>query len=618
LRRLLANMGGRLAIAVTAAVVLACGVGAWMFSRHHWQDLLESSRRTARTQAELMRAALEHQMLENERDLIARMVATFARDPSVDHVRILDREGEVRFSTAGDVGERWQSDAPTCRACHDQPAEARRDTAVLDDWHGGVLRTVVPIANAPECQGCHDPTHALNGILIVDVRAGELRAAFDRDLRWLGAGTAGVALALLAVIGLSVRVIVGRRLDRFEGAARAIASGDLGRRVPVGGSDTLGRMAREFNSMADAVTQFAAELTEQRERLENVINSVDDGVVVVDPELRVLAANGAFLSRARSSRAELVGAGCFHTVRHACVPESCAARRCFATGERQTAVLSRVDETGATRVEELHASPMRSGEAVVGVVEVWRDITDRRAAEARLAGSHRMASLGMLASGFSHEMNTPLGTALTCVEGMLRTLEHGPAREEERTGALETAQIARDQLLRCRGITQQFLRLSRGQAAATELIALETVVESVVRLVSPTARERQVAVRAEPGAARTTVRASESELQQVLLNLVLNAVQACARGGHVAVEVDARAPEGPLVRVRDDGCGIAAGQLERIFEPFYGLRPGGTGLGLFLARDMARGWGATIHAASAPGAGAAFEVRFPRAGAASA
>jgi two-component system sensor histidine kinase FlrB len=298
-------------------------------------------------------------------------------------------------------------------------------------------------------------------------------------------------------------------------------------------------------------------------------------------------------------------------VRHACEPESCAARRCFATGERQTAVLTRVDEAGTTRFEELHASPMRSGEAVVGVVEVWRDITDRRAAEARLAGTHRMASLGMLASGFSHEMNTPLGTALTCVEGMLRTMD---GRDE---AALETAQIAREQLLRCRGITQQFLRLSRGQAAATELVALEAVAASVARLVSPTAREKEVTVRA-AGEGTTTVRANEPELQQVLLNLVLNAVQACARGGRVDIEVDAGAAGGPTVRVRDDGCGIAAAQLERIFEPFYGLRPGGTGLGLFLARDMARAWGASIRASSAVGEGATFEVVFPRAPAASA
>jgi hypothetical protein len=227
MRRVLSNMSGRLAFAVTAAVVLACVVGPYWFSRHHYEELLASSRRTARIQGEVIRAALEHQMLENERDLIESMVATFAQDPGIEHVRILDRHGEVRFSSAGDVGARWHPSAPTCRACHDRPPAERAATAVFSTDHGAVLRTVVPIENGARCQGCHDPGDELNGILIVDVPAGEMRAAFDRDVRWLTVATGGIALGLLAVIGLSMRVFVLRRLSRFEAAGRSLGSGDV-------------------------------------------------------------------------------------------------------------------------------------------------------------------------------------------------------------------------------------------------------------------------------------------------------------------------------------------------------------------------------------------------------
>jgi PAS domain S-box-containing protein len=372
-------------------------------------------------------------------------------------------------------------------------------------------------------------------------------------------------------------------------------------------------MASEFNSMAGAVANLADELTEQRTRLEKIINAVDDAIVVLDPSGKVIAANGAFLARVRLARADLLGASCAETVGPRCIRGTCAADVCFATGERQTSVLTTSGAAGETRVEELRASPIRSGGAVTSVVEVWRDITERRKAEVRMTESHRMASLGMLASGFSHEINTPLATVLTCVEGILRTLEaEAPAPDPERDAALEMARIGREQLLRCRGITQQFLRLSRGQQGSSDLLALEPLIGSVVRLAAPTARELGVSLRAVVDGPHTTVLARELEVQQVVMNLVLNALQACARGGHVDVAV---LPGGPRIRVTDDGCGIAPAELGHIFEPFFSLRQGGTGLGLFMSQDLARGWGANIEVRSVPGAGSTFELVFGQGGA---
>jgi signal transduction histidine kinase len=122
------------------------------------------------------------------------------------------------------------------------------------------------------------------------------------------------------------------------------------------------------------------------------------------------------------------------------------------------------------------------------VVEVWRDISDRRAAEARLAESHRMASLGMLASGFSHELNTPLATVLTCVEAILRDTRQHPSDTPDGTRLADYAATAREQVLRCRGITQHFLRLSRGQSSPGDLVDLQRMIAAVERLVEPTAR----------------------------------------------------------------------------------------------------------------------------------
>jgi signal transduction histidine kinase len=245
---------------------------------------------------------------------------------------------------------------------------------------------------------------------------------------------------------------------------------------------------------------------------------------------------------------------------------------------------------------------------VTQVVEVWRDISDRRAAEARLSESHRLASLGMLASGFSHELNTPLATVLTCVEGILR--ESAPAGEAGETSPItQRASTAREQVLRCRGITQHFLRLSRGQASHPEIVNVETTVSEVVRLIEPTARAHSVRVAQEPLFAGVHVRTDDAELQHVLINLVLNAIQASAPGSEVRVQVVGGDPV--RIRVIDHGCGISTDDQRRIFEPFVSLRQGGTGLGLFLSWQFARRWGGDITVTSQPGAGAIFDVIIP-------
>ena len=146
------------------------------------QTLLNTVRRNARSQAELIRGALEHAMLENDRTLIERMITTFGREPRVVNVMLLDRDGVVRF-TSGPVaaGDELSIVSATCQACHKDPPAARMSSRVIDTAGGSVLRTVVPIRNHVDCHQCHDPGHTINGVLISDLDTAEIQAAARRD-----------------------------------------------------------------------------------------------------------------------------------------------------------------------------------------------------------------------------------------------------------------------------------------------------------------------------------------------------------------------------------------------------------------------------------------------------
>jgi len=226
-----------------------------------------------------------------------------------------------------------------------------------------------------------------------------------------------------------------------------------------------------------------------------------------------------------------------------------------------------------------------------------------------LAESHRLASLGTLASGFSHELNTPLATVLTCVEGILRDNPPGGNGASDDERIRESATIAREQILRCRTITQHFLRMSRGQRSEGDIVDISSAVAAVARLIDPTARAQSVRIDAPPVPAGIHVRADEAELQHALINLVLNAVQACQPGGTVVAGLETG---GDIrIRVTYNGCGIAPENRKRIFEPFFSARQGGTGLGLFLSLNFVRRWGGDILVESTVGQGSTFEVVLP-------
>ncbi len=608
----LGNMAIGLAIGITLAVGVVCGVSAYLYSRYHYHALLDSAETAALTQGQMILAALEHQMMENDRGLIGQMIQRFGGESGVDAVVLLDRQGRPRFSSAalGDSAE-WAVTSPTCQACHRLPSEARASSQVIETSGGEMLRTVIPIRNREPCFRCHDPGHGINGVLLVDVNAGEMRAVAGRDTRLIAAGGAALILVLIAAIGTVFRLVVVRRLQHFETVARSIAAGNLDRRVPEEGSDIIAWLAREFNLMASSTTGLLHKVRDQSKQLEKVINSIDDAIVVLDSDRKVIAANDSFLRRTGRERVELIGTPCGHVAPGTCGPEDCPTLGCLRTGEPQIRIYELDLPNSETIVEEVHSSPILDAHGRVSqVVEVWRDISKRRAAEARLAEAHRMASLGMLASGFSHEMNTPLATVLVSVEGILRSTHSGRITDGAEMAQIEErARIAREQLIRCRGITQHFLQLSSGRSSPVECVDAARTVASVMGLLSPTARSHAVELVLEPIPEGIRIRASEADLQHVLLNLALNALQACEAGGHVWMGVDA----GEIVRfwVQDDGCGIAPEDQKRIFEPFCSLRTGGTGLGLFLSMDSVRRWGGEIKVRSAPGTGSTFEVWIP-------
>lgn len=601
-------------------LIVPLAIALYLLAGVQYNHAVDARRSAADLENRLLEASLRHEMVNRDSQLMTAILQAVAREPEVIRAMVINHDGVVKLSSRpAEVGIQTSRTAPTCLVCHGETASMRQRWVLLKEGDTDVLRSVKPIANGRECHECHDPATKLNGMLVLDVSLARVKAQLHRDLIWLGGGLALVTLIMLGGAGSYLRWIVLSRLARLGRTARSIAGGALAERADTSGNDVIAALATDFNAVAEATSRLIAEISDREQQMAGVLNSLDDGLLVLNREFTVVAANRPIAKRLGVHPEMLRGQSCRHVIGHAlpCRDDpDCPTARCLASGRlEQTTYRQPASDEGDERVYEVYASPVYTESGAVGqVVEAWRDITDRVREEEHLAEFERLSSLGILASGLSHEVNTPLATMLTCSEAIIDQLPDaadGPIESGTIDSIRDGAHIIREQVLRCRTITEQFLRFSRGIPPATEPIDLRHVVDGVIALARPTAREAGVEIVAEGAVSIPIVSANTEVVKHVVLSLIVNAIESCAHsGGRVVVQCTAD-PD-VRVQVRDNGCGIPADDQRHLFEPFRTRKPGGTGLGLFLSRTFMRRFHGDVRLVdSKVDAGSCLEVVFP-------
>jgi two-component system sensor histidine kinase HydH len=214
--------------------------------------------------------------------------------------------------------------------------------------------------------------------------------------------------------------------------------------------------------------------------------------------------------------------------------------------------------------------------------DVEHKVAEMQALEQQLVRAGRLQSLGELTAGLAHEIKNPLASLKTASAIVADEIpENSPRRK--------MVGILQSEIDRLAALLERFLAFARPGTMTLAPVALWQVVEQAVALVRPQADVRQVALRAECAAPASTVQGDRDKLTQVLLNVILNAVQFSPPGGCVAVRLQRRhLPHGDyaVVSITDDGPGIGPADRERIFDPFFSTREGGAGLGLSIASRL--------------------------------
>ena len=261
------------------------------------------------------------------------------------------------------------------------------------------------------------------------------------------------------------------------------------------------------------------------------------------------------------------------------------------------------------------------GETLGGVV-VFRDITERKRLEARLSVAERMASIGTMAAGMAHEINNPLAAVLGNVSYALEGLNRvAPlfAGESENglRDALEALRDAEEAGSRIMRIIEDLKRLSRLERVDRELLDLPDVVDAAIRVCEH--QIRHCATLQRRFGTTPFVRAAESQLVQVLTNLLVNAAQAIGQGKASQEQIEIKTCSddsgNAVIEVTDTGPGISKAELSRIFDPFYSSKPigRGMGLGLSISHNIITSLDGEITVESTPGVGTTFRIVLPAA-----
>jgi two-component system phosphate regulon sensor histidine kinase PhoR len=407
-----------------------------------------------------------------------------------------------------------------------------------------------------------------------------------------------MAIATLLVIILTAVIarMITRPVRQITKAAEGIASGKLDQQIKIQTHDEIGRLGHTFNEMSLRLKKMMTTIDDERSKLATVLSSLTDGIVMTDPEGSIVLANPAAEHLFNFNEAKAKGQPLIKVVHDYEIDE--VLKKCLGTSREQTAQL----DSSTGRFLRVIAVPLLAGK-LSGVLLLFQDLTEMRSLQ-----TMRREFVGNI----SHELRTPLAA----IKAIIDTLQDG---------AIDDKQAARDFLnkvdVEVDGMTQivaELTELSRIETGRIKLelepVNINSLIEEVAARLSPQAERQQVSLSTELSSDLPLVQADKERIQQVILNIVHNAIKFTPSGGRVAISTKLDG-ESVVARVSDTGIGISKDDLPHIFERFFkadkSRSTSGTGLGLAIAKHIVQTHGGSIWVESEEGKGSMFSFSLP-------
>jgi PAS domain S-box-containing protein len=497
-------------------------------------------------------------------------------------------------------------------------ADALVQLANAGDWQGvrlrlaNQVRTLVGLTSQLVHDVDQEVTHERAQALASTERARD-------QLALVLSVTAAFTLFMAIVFGWYATRSITIPLATLDKGAKALGRGDFQHQIEVQGEDELARLGTAFNYAARQVRELYDELKSNEARFRALIEHSSDLILILDSEAIVRYVSPSSLRVAGRNQEELLGKCLFDFLAFEDISKMRDTLGSTHTESRPAIEVGFHRPDGSMAVIEVLANNLLDEPAVAGVVVNARDITERKSAEEQLKKLHqleadlaymnRVSVMGELAASLAHEIKQPIAAAATNAKTGLRWLQREPSDIGEAREAL--SRIVKD-VSRAADIIDRNRSLYRRGIPQREMVNLNELIREMTALLRDAANRHSISMRADLDESLPTIVADRVQMQQVLMNLMLNGIEAMK---DTSGELTVRSRKGDdgqiLLSVSDLGVGLPAEKIDHVFDAFFTTKTQGTGMGLSISRRIIESHGGRLWACANTGRGATFQFTIP-------
>jgi len=400
---------------------------------------------------------------------------------------------------------------------------------------------------------------------------------------------------------------------------------------------------RVFRLLWNTVTLQEKELRDRTKELMTILDGIQDFIVVITPERKIVEANRAFLDHMGYSRDEVIGRTCHEIFQNTSEPCAqgdivCPLNEVIRNRRPDQQVLTRVGHNGELRYIEVTLFPIWESDGKISrFVEISRDITDRKRKEEeitqrleqmveertrqleetheKLLHQDKMASLGKLSASVVHEINNPIAGMLNLLVLIQRIIDEGSVGEKEIGQFREYVHLMETETRRISRIVSNLLAFSRQSKLTVAEVSINRIIEKTLFLNANLLKINRIKVTTNLDQNLPDVLGSEDQFQQIMMNLISNAAEAMETSGGILniATVHSLRHNSVVVCIQDSGVGISRENQKRLFEPFFTTKKQGkgVGLGLSVVYGIIEEYGGSISVSSEVGRGTTFRVEIP-------
>jgi PAS domain S-box-containing protein len=376
-------------------------------------------------------------------------------------------------------------------------------------------------------------------------------------------------------------------------------------------SDSTAQLFWEISRVSTLQKKTDQELKEARARYRSIINElIQEDVLVIANNYRIIDINNSLLNKLGLQRQQVIGRYCYEITHHQHLPCSgkdhpCPLMQTMETERPSTTTHIHIGKDNKKIYYSISTYPLIEDGEVLGAIEISRDITKDINVQKAMMQQEKLASIGRLSAGVAHEINNPLTTILTTAMLIQEDLDpQDPNYKELETITNET--------LRCRKIVGSLLDFARQSTPAKKECDINEIVKEIVVLTKKQAAFKDLTLATKLAADVPHLHLDKGQIQQAIINLIINAIEATDAGGSIVVSTSFQRYQDRVdIMISDTGQGISENDLGRIFDPFFTTKDNGNGLGLAITHGIIEQHNGSIDVFSKLDRGTLFIVKLP-------